>query len=87
MFKYLMLAMQLLPTILNLMTKAEEAGKDGKWTGEEKKGMVLEGAKAALETVTGVSTGGQKETWERINPAVGNIVDNLAEIVFPKEKQ
>lgn len=56
----------------------------GPKTGDQKKELVLGAAQLAMEAVGAVSTGGQAETWDRIKPSVGKIVDAGVEIIFPK---
>ncbi|PKN67173.1 MAG: hypothetical protein CVU57_04270 [Deltaproteobacteria bacterium HGW-Deltaproteobacteria-15] len=82
--KYMAIAMKLLPTILQLMGIAESLFEDKPNSGKEKKAVVTTAAKAIVEGVGAVSTGGQAETWERIKDPVSNIIDNAAAIAFPE---
>ena len=85
MFKYLGLAMNILPMVVSMMAQIEAANADGKWTGKEKKELVMTGLKSAIQGMLTMSTGGQLTTWERIAPALSSIVDQLVIILFPKE--
>lgn len=51
----------------------------GAGTGEQKKEAVLEASHAAIDTLTTVSTGGQKETWDTYGPIIGEFIDNTVE--------
>jgi hypothetical protein len=70
-------AVAAVPATVTMMKAAEEALGDG--TGLLKKAAVTKGAVAFVEGMQEVSTGGQKETWERVTPeAVGATVDVIA---------
>lgn len=58
-----------------LITAAENAFGDG--TGPVKKQYVMEGAEKIVATMADVSTGGQKETWEKLQPFTSTIVDSI----------
>ena len=45
----------------------------------------MEATKTIIDGVQSVSTGGQKETWDRIKAPVSGIIDNAASIMFPKD--
>jgi len=77
--------LKLFPTLLKLMAIAEAAFSQPK-SGEAKKALVVEGAKAVVDGIEDVSTGGQAETWKRIGPGVDKLIDATAEIVFPKSE-
>lgn len=75
---------KVLPFVVDLMKAVE--GFFGAGTGAQKKGVVMEGTRTAVELVTEVSTGGQKSWWGKFGGAVGNMVDILAGILFPHEE-
>ena len=85
MFKYFGLVMNFLPVMVAMMAQIEAANEDGKWTGEEKKQLVLSGLKAIVQGMLQISTGGQMSTWERIAPNLGGVIDNMVPILFPHE--
>lgn len=64
----------LVPLVIKLISFVEnliaDAGK-----GEVKKSVVMGATKTILEAGAAVSTGGQKETWEKIAPAVSGLID------------
>jgi len=76
----------LIPSIMRLMGIAEKALEEKPKSGQEKKQLVMDGAKAIVEGVTSVSTGGQKETWEFLEEPMAGMVDNLTTIMYPKNK-
>lgn len=57
--------LKLIPSILTLMSVAEQVGGPG--TGAEKKEAVKAGVKAISYGMTAASGGGQKETWAQID--------------------
>lgn len=73
----------ILRLILTLMPVIE--GLFGPKSGAAKKQAVSDAAKAVVDIVGAVSTGGQKQTWEKIKEPVGNIIDNAAAILFPEK--
>ncbi len=81
---WLTILIQLLPTIFKLMGFAEAFfPKTG--AGADKKALVTGVAQAVVEGITAVSTGGQKETWEKIAEPMSIIIDGAASIMYPKD--
>jgi len=78
----LFLILKYLPTLIHI---AEELFADKPKSGEEKKRLVMDTTEAVIGAVKDASTGGQKETWDRISDPVSNMVDNMATIMFPKK--
>ena len=71
----------LVPFILELCKQAEEYFA-GEKTGEQKKAAVIEAVKNIADGVAEVSTGGQKETWEKISGLVSKAVDVACALLF-----
>ena len=72
-------ALAVVPMVLGLMNQAEEALGDG--TGPLKKAAVEAGAIGFVEGMQVASTGGQKETWEKITPeTVSVLIDTIATV-------
>ena len=65
----------LIPSIIKIMGIAEDAFDDQPESGEQKKSLVIQTIKAIIEGVSGVSTGGQKETWASISTVIDPIID------------
>lgn len=78
MLKYLNILFMIMPLI-----GAAESFFKGPKQGAQKKAFVLQMLQGLLGIMGTVSTGGQLETWQRIAPHVGPIVDELAAIIFP----
>lgn len=76
---WLNLVIQLLPVLFGLMQIIEKK-IDEPAMGPEKKAFV----KAAIGSMVGISTGGQKETWERIEGIIDPLIDLAASFLFPK---
>lgn len=66
---------KVLTSVPSLIASAENAFGDG--TGEIKKQYVMEGAEKIVATLTDISTGGQKETWQSIAPFTDGIVEAI----------
>lgn len=79
-------ALQLIPLIINLMTVAEKLLGSG--TGVQKKAFVKDGIKQTVKTMSVVSTGSQKETWQALEffiEPISNLIDVFASLLFPKD--
>ena len=76
----LALIIKLLPTLVAIAELIFNRPK----AGAEKKDWVMGIAGNLIQGVDMTATGGAADTWERIKPAVGVIVDASAEIAFPK---
>jgi len=82
---WLLLAIKLIPTVIQLVGLAERAFGDTPGSGGEKKKIVMEATEAITGGVVAISTGGQAETWERIKDPISTLVDSIASIAFPHE--
>ena len=83
---YFLMALKLLPTVVSLMGLAEKViVKEGTKTGTQKKAWVIEGAKAMVGGIADVSTGGQAETWRKLESIVDPFIDIAARFMFWKE--
>ena len=81
------LLIALIPTIIKLMGLAEVAFNDKPQSGADKKSFVMQVLEAIFGGIAAVSTGGQAETWTRIQAPVGAIIDSAATIAFPHEEK
>jgi len=74
-----------IPFVMKLIELAEKAFDGVPESGPEKKQMVLTAFQAAFDTVIGSSTGGQKETWERLEPIISSLIDLACGFLFSKD--
>lgn len=74
-FPQIPIAGKILAALPGLIDSAENAFGDG--TGPIKKQYVMEGAEKIVATMSDLSTGGQKETWEQIAPLTSTIIDGI----------
>lgn len=72
--KFITVFIKLVPFIFQLV-KAAETLTDKAQAGAEKKEAVKAGAKAMLDGWKEVSTGGQKETAEKVEPLAEALID------------
>ena len=75
----LALVIKLIPVLVSIAELIFNRPK----AGEEKKDWVLNVAGTVMNGVEASLTGGAAETWDRIQPLVGQIVDASAAIAFP----
>jgi hypothetical protein len=75
----------LIPTIIKLMGVAETSYANVPQSGAEKKSLVMTIIEAIFGGISAVSTGGQAETWARIQAPVSAIIDSAAAIAFPHQ--
>jgi hypothetical protein len=80
--QYFALFVKLIPLIIQLVSLAEKFFVE-KGSGADKKAAVIEAVKATYDGVQGISTGGQKETLDAIDPLVDKMVDFAAGLLFP----
>lgn len=81
---WLKMILQALPFIIKMIGVAEEVMKDEPKSGEKKKELVMETTKIVIEGAKELSTGGQKETWEKIEKPIGSIIDAASGFMFKK---
>jgi len=75
------LVIKLIPTLVAVAELIFNRPK----AGEEKKEWVLSMADNVMTGVDITLTGGAADTWARIRPLVGNVVDASAQIAFPSK--
>lgn len=76
--EWLALAVNLMPFIIKMVGFVEEIFGDG--TGETKKAAVMGATQAVFSGMQAVSTGGQKETWDKLQEPVGKLIDGIVDI-------
>lgn len=80
---WLLVLTQVMPLVINLIGVAEKAWGDEEGSGEAKKEFVAGTVEGAVDVVTAVSTGGQKETWEALAEPISLSIDALCKFLFP----
>ena len=76
--EWLTLAVTLMPFVVKMVGFVEQIFGAG--TGEVKKQAVLGATQAVFEGMQQVSTGGQKETWDKLQEPVGKLIDGIVDI-------
>jgi len=79
---WVQIAFAALSFAVRLIPVAEKAFDGKPDSGKEKKEMVMSGTKALVDTMEAVSTGGQAETWNRIEKPVGDAIDAACTEIF-----
>lgn len=67
---------------IRMIPVAEKVFDDKPKSGAEKKQMVMTGTKALIDTMEAVSTGGQAETWGRMEKPVSDAIDAACGEIF-----
>lgn len=83
--QYFQLFIKLVPFIFQAVVAAEQYFKDA-GSGAEKKAAVKEGVAALYAGAKDISTGGQRETLETLDPLVDKAIDVAATFLFSKNK-
>lgn len=83
---WITILLKAIPFVMKLIQLAERAFDDIPDSGEQKKKMVMQGFQAAFDMVVGSSTGGQKETWEKLEPIISSFVDMACGFLFPNDE-
>jgi len=79
---YITLIVQLIPLIIKLIEFAEKYFTTP-GSGTDKKAFVIETVKAVYNGAQEVSTGGQAETLEKLEPLLDPVVNFGAALLFP----
>mgnify|MGYP001561978608 CR=1 FL=1 len=74
----------LLPKVISLIGHVEQWFSDTPKSGETKKAIVMGAAETITAGFAGMTTGGAKETWEKLKPLVDDFVEKAVEIAFKK---
>jgi hypothetical protein len=83
---YFILIMRLMPFVSTLVEIAEKLFDDKPDSGAEKKAMVMAVVKGLVNIMIGVSTGGQQETWKKLEPLISQLVDAICAVLFPHDE-
>jgi len=84
---YFLLVARILPLVTNLIVIAEKLFDDVPESGEQKKEMVMSGVKSVVMAIISLSTGGQQETWIKLEPFISQMVDAICGVLFPSEEE
>ena len=80
-------ALRFIPLLISLIETAEKLLGAG--TGVKKKEFVKDGVTQVIKAMPDLSTGGQKETWEKINEflvPISGLIDAIAGLLFPHKE-
>lgn len=69
--------------IVSLVHFAESWFSGKPKSGEEKAALVLEGTKELVNSMEGITTGGAKSTWTKIERITPALIDKTAGILYP----
>lgn len=67
-------------SILPNIIKAVEAFMPDSGQGAEKKDVVKTMIRSMVDAVISISTGGQAETWAKIEPLIDSVIDNVVSL-------
>jgi len=84
---WILIAFQILAKLPVLLSVAEQAFDDVPNSGPQKKKMVLTVAKAIVEGILGISSGGQAELWIRVERILDPAIDIMCSFLFPNKKR
>jgi len=78
--------LSILQGIFSLIHFAEALYSDKPKTGEQKKQLVLDGAKGIIESASNLTSGGAHKTWEKIEKIAPDLIDNASSLLYPPNK-
>ena len=78
---YLKLFLKIVPFLIELI-KAVELWFEGPGQGTQKKEAVTSGLKAMVEGWGEAATGGAKDAWAKLSPAISKCIDFAVGIIF-----
>lgn len=79
---WMMTLLKIVPFVVKLIGTAEKAFSDVPKSGETKKALVMDAAETIVDTMETVSTGGQKETWQKLSEPISELVDASCDMLF-----
>lgn len=80
------MGLNILQGIFSLIHFAEALYSDKPKTGQQKKQLVMEGAKGIIESASNLTSGGAKSTWEKIEKIAPTLIDDASSLLYPPNK-
>lgn len=74
----------LLPKVVQMIGYVEQMFDGQEKSGETKKALVMGAAETITAGFAGLSTGGAKESWEKLKPLVDDFVEKAVAVAFAK---
>ena len=81
---WIIIVLQLIPTVMRLMVVAEQAFDGVEDSGAEKKSYVMEAVKAIAEGLSGFT--GSAELWAKIETVISPLIDIACLVLFKDKK-
>jgi hypothetical protein len=84
---WITMAIRLVPFVIKMIGIVELLFDDVPDSGKDKKAFVMTAVEGIFGVVLGISSGGQAETWAKIEPTISSIIDAVCDAVFPHEEE
>ena len=81
------IAIRLVPFVIKMVGIVEKLFDDVPDSGADKKAFVMAAVEGIFGVVLGISSGGQAETWAKIEPTISAIIDAVCDAIFPHEEE
>ena len=79
-------AIRLVPFVIKMIGIVELLFDEVPDSGADKKAFVMAAVEGIFGVVLGISSGGQAETWKKIEPTISAIIDAVCDAIFPHEE-
>ena len=84
---WITMVIRLIPFVIKMIGIVEQLFDDVPDSGKDKKAFVMVTVEGIFGVVLGISSGGQAETWAKIEPTISKIIDAVCDVVFPHKDQ
>ena len=84
---WITMAIRLVPFIIKMIGIVEQLFDDVPDSGKDKKAFVMVAVEGIFGVALGISSGGQAETWAKIEPTISEFIDAVCDVVFPHNDQ
>ncbi len=84
---WITMAIRLVPFVIKMVGIVEKLFDDVPDSGADKKAFVMAAVEGIFGVVLGISSGGQAETWAKIEPTISAIIDAVCDAIFPHDEE
>ncbi|MBT7082595.1 MAG: hypothetical protein HN929_14235 [Chloroflexi bacterium] len=81
------MAIRLIPFVIKMVGIVEKLFDDVPDSGADKKQFVMTAVEGIFGVVLGISSGGQAETWAKLEPVISSVIDAVCDAIFPHEEE
>jgi len=84
---YIGMAIRLIPFVIKMVGICEKLFDGVPDSSADKKAFVMAAVEGVFSVVLGISSGGQAETWGKLESTISAVVDALCGVLFPNDRE